>query len=311
MQRPTPATAFKLMLAALARYLDRPSDLLPSVRCISLRTLRELIGGIRAHDENAQLRRYSIQSWVGQLEAAAVISALALDNVDQHLDQLFAVGLGTDPDSLEPADLLMALEPKGVACYFSALAIHRLTTQFPAHHHVARLIWRSPRAGPAYPVAPRLSSASSTHRKLGTLRVAWGGLPYYSTQRDLSLVTGVAVHHLSDRLQCRVTTLEQTLLDTLLRPASCGGPPRVFEAWEVARSSTSVETMIDLLGRIDHPELWRRAGFMMENQDYDIPESVLATLRHRTMIARGEAPVPLLPGMPYTRAEPRWRLLVP
>jgi len=311
MHSPAPTSAVELLLAALAKHLDKPSDLLPSVRCISLRTLRELIAEIRAQEQHASLRKAPIHALVGQLEAAAIISALALDTVHQPSDQLFAVGLGTDPDSLEPADLLMALEPKGVACYFSALALHRLTTQFPAHHHVARLIWRSPRAGPAYPVAPRLSSASPTHRKLGTLRVTWGGLPYYSTQRDLSLVTGVAVHHLSDRLQCRVTTLEQTLLDTLLRPASCGGPPRVFEAWEVARSSTSVELMVGLLGRIDHPELWRRAGFMMENQQYDILPDARATLEHRAQLAAPEPAVSLLPGVPYTRIEPRWRLLVP
>ena len=36
------------------------------------------------------------------------------------------------------------------------------------------------------------------------------------------------------RAQIRITTLEQTLLDSLYKPFLCGGPEVVFEAWQDA-----------------------------------------------------------------------------
>ena len=44
----------------------------------------------------------------------------------------------------------MAYEPKGVVCFFSALAFHSLTSQVPGHHHMA-VLTDSPPAAAARP----------------------------------------------------------------------------------------------------------------------------------------------------------------
>lgn len=301
--------AFDLLLAALAERLEQPSDELPSVRCASYRTLRKLIRDLRTHDTHAVLARHPVKALVAHLVATRVITPLEVPDIPDPQDRLFALGLGTDPNTLDPIDLLVALEPAGVVCYFSALSLHRLTSQHPSHHHVARLVPR-PRSLP--PVTPRPDPVQpAAKRKLGTARVTWQGVTYYSTQRDRSTVAGVVEQYLHDRLRCRATTVEQTLLDTLLRPASCGGPPRVFEAWETARPLVQLEKLFALLETIDHPELWRRAGYMVEDQRFPLGPAHRSRLDQEAERARNAAPVPLLPGLPYTYPSPRWQLLVP
>jgi predicted transcriptional regulator of viral defense system len=51
----------------------------------------------------------------------------------------------------------------------------------------------------------------------------------------------------------RITTLEQTLLDTLHRPLSCGGPPIVIEAWEhtALGRSTNVDLVLEAMATSD------------------------------------------------------------
>jgi predicted transcriptional regulator of viral defense system len=270
-----------------------------------------VLSEIRAHEQNTVLRRHSVKALIAQLTATRVLVPLEALEFGEGPDQLFAVGLGTDPDSLDPIDLLMALEPTGVVCYFTALVVHQLTTQIPVHHHVARLVWRNPKREALALREPATDTVAAPTRKLGTLRAQWRGVSYYSTQRDLSKVVGISVQYMNDRLRCRVTSLEQTLLDTLLRPASCGGPPQVFEAWEAARRQAQPDKLLALLERIDHPELWRRAGYMLEDQRFPLGPDQQARLDQMERQAGNALPVPLLPGLPYTHPSRRWQLLLP
>ena len=67
----------------------------------------------------------------------------------------------------------------------------------------------------------------STSRHLGNCS---SGCRRYTTRREAHRVVGVQTRYVNEKSRYRVTTLEQTLVDTLHRPHSCGGPAVVFEA---------------------------------------------------------------------------------
>ncbi|MFT3882954.1 MAG: hypothetical protein QM703_25270 [Gemmatales bacterium] len=67
---------------------------------------------------------------------------------------------------------------------------------------------------------------------LGEWLFTYKGLRYYKTTKENRLVPGIQTRFLNPTSIVRITSLEQTLLDTLHRPLSCGGPAVVMEAWE-------------------------------------------------------------------------------
>jgi predicted transcriptional regulator of viral defense system len=220
-------------------------------------------------------------------------------------DQLFAVGLSADPAKLDPLEILTALEPDGVICYFSAIVLHGLSTQFPSHQHIATLVAREPRRGRS---AER--HASSGVPPLGSLRTTIEGIPYFSTERTASLVAGTQRRVISERLVIRCTTPAQTLLDCLHRPHSCGGPAVVFEAWEHAPRVSTPDALVSLARTIDHPDLSRRLGYMLESADapeWQLPDE----LPNQLEVPSGQAPIPLFPAAGHQRVDARWGLLVP
>jgi predicted transcriptional regulator of viral defense system len=68
------------------------------------------------------------------------------------------------------------------------------------------------------------------------------------------------VHELS---RIRVTSLEQTLLDTLHRPLNCGGAAVVFEAWDTGADRLDHDKLATLLHRINDLRLTRRVAYML------------------------------------------------
>ncbi len=141
----------------------------------------------------------------------------------------------------------MAYEPSGVVCYFSALAFHSLTSQMPSHHHVALLTVPSRMGGAKEvrqdekeevlrqeTVAKKPDTDKTTRSKanpLGKVIFSLLDIPYYLTRRTKRLVPGVQNRSNGPRSQFRITTYEQTLLDTLYRPQKSGGPAVVLKAW--------------------------------------------------------------------------------
>jgi hypothetical protein len=256
-------------------------------------------------------------------------------------DRLYAVGLGVNPETLDPIELLQAHVPGGVVCYFTALIVHGLTTQFASHHHIARL----KRGG----VAASNAGAGGDERRraenaevrpftegagpdvggqggrdagpvppIGTREFVRQGLAYYTTHRDANRIVGIQRRYLNPYTRFRVTTLEQTLLDTLHRPHSCGGAPVVYEAWATGAERLNPQRLATLLDRIGDARLTRRTGYMLDQYPISAPSPelshVLARARQQSAPTghwSEEAVVPLLPGVPPTEVNTRWGVAVP
>jgi hypothetical protein len=296
------------LIAGFARFVDEPSDELPSTRCISAKSVRALFARLRKEAEFKWLRDITNQVVTQSLQDASILVPLASPSpsAETPSDALYAVGLNPDPASLDPLEILTALEPQGIVCYFTAYVLHDLTTQIPSFHHVARLVNREVSDSPP---PPRDRSDDVQAPRLGTLRFTFAGLQFYSTQRARQLVPGVQRRHVHSGLRIRCTTLEQALLDGVLRPVSCGGASVVLEGWERGIGTANVELLLHYAEAMDRPLLLPRIGYLLEQ--FAGPSSTTERLRQRVR-ATGDGSVgTLLPGMQFARVDTRWSLMVP
>jgi hypothetical protein len=312
---------FTQVLAGLADRLAEPTTELPGVRCISRPTLTRVLKAIVDALDMTGFRDTSARTLIDQLVLAGVVTPIPLESSSSSKSQyhLYGVGLGVNIDSLAPIELLQASVPNGIVCYFTALQVHELTTQIPPYYHVAQQIsvelgGRTAQADPMQTIGG--DSARVDRPRLGTLMFLRQGVPYYLTRRNQRWLRATQQRYLNDKTRFLVTTLEQTLLDTLHRPGSCGGPAIVFEAWETAREEINVELLATILLDIDDAHLIRRVGYMLELYEQPLDE-LLATVLHNAQqavqhtLAQDPADVtPLLPGIPYRRLDTRWGLFV-
>jgi predicted transcriptional regulator of viral defense system len=106
-----------------------------------------------------------------------------------------------------------------------------------------------------------------------------------------------------------MTTLEQTLLDTLHKPWSCGGSSVVFEAWERGLPLLDETRVLEYLKKIGRTDLTRRVGYMLENNNYSPVDPKLCKLLNdaKAKVKKGQMlTIPLLPDVPSKALDDTW-----
>jgi hypothetical protein len=231
--------------------------------------------------------------------------------------QLYEVDLGVISDSsADPVELLMAAAPQGVVSYFSAVAFHRLTTQIVAHHHVAKLT--APAAKLSEPKASIKNATESPRSRspLGKPFFTCNGTAYYVTSRSRRLSPGIQRQNYGIKTLLRITTLEQTLIDTLIKPLHCGGPEVVFEAWREACDDDRLQEsqLAGHLRQMKYPAADRRVAAMLAILDRT-PGPELATVLNATLDTLDRsgpyARISLLPGIDYQSLDEKWLVSIP
>ena len=216
---------------------------------------------------------------------------------------------------VSPLELLEAWLPGGTICYFSALTHYELTTQIAAHHHIARLNPRRPREEPAELTGPKKEGQAIDRNPLGTEIFRFAEVPYYETKRDAALVPGIQMRVASSKTWLRITTREQTLLDTLLQPVRCGGESVIMEAWENGLKEMNADRMAEHLSKIQREDLERRVAAVLDIAGVDVAATALGRrlqgLRER-LAASPEIPeIPLLPGFQFGNVSQTWKVRTP
>jgi hypothetical protein len=307
-------------LARLNQRLAVPTSEWPTVRCWTEpaldRIFRQVRDELAAEGVESGLSHASLLEWLCRLRLA---SPLPVESESVYLLEIGASAEG----EVDPLELLMAAKPSGVVSYFSAVAFHGLTTQPVEHHHVAELRPQSsgPESGrPEGNVAERPerppASGSRRPRGLGELLFRFQGVPFYSTRRSARLVPGVQTRGHGPRAQVRITTLEQTLLDTLYKPFYCGGPEVVFEAWQEGVSSRRIdeERFVAYLRAMNYPATARRLGVMLELAG-GAPGAELRRFLEACQEAidrqSPHARISLLPGVDYQNLNEPWLVNTP
>jgi predicted transcriptional regulator of viral defense system len=301
------------VLNDLAQSLAVPTDEYPSVRCVTRPTLTRLLtrtlrrGRATSPVDTVMSPGPTAASILARLESSSVVRAVPLDRFSARVapNRFLTVGLTVTPDMLDGTEILQAHATDGVICYFSALGLHELTTQPVTHHHIARVRHQSVR------VQHHMHPPSERPAPLGQWQFTRNGLRFYLSMREsryLSRTQWRFVHELS---RVRVTTLEQTLLDTLHRPMSCGGPAVVFEAWDVGCSRLDHDALALLLTEINDARLTRRVGYMLAQCEGTMSARLASILSAATTGLSKNDQVPLLSGLPYSSLDPQWHVLVP
>jgi hypothetical protein len=306
------------LLGSLAAAFGKPTDALPSTRCIPKKAFIQVLVDIRdrlALDGYKHIPGTQILSYLSTAQLVRLLEVQMPD--DQTQEKFVVIGFGESLETTEPLELLQAAVKDGVVCYFTALSYHGLTTQPVAHHHIARL-----RSYPEHrPIAQDSQTRASdpnlkarAYDPLGTKQFSYKGIPYYVTQRERRWVPGVQKRYLDERTIIQITTLEQTLLDTLHKPLSCGGVAVVFEAWETALGEIREERLVSYLKAIASPDVDRRVGYMIENLKHRSGDALKAYLQiaHAHLNASPDSTsIPLLPGLPSSSVNAQWLVEVP
>jgi predicted transcriptional regulator of viral defense system len=307
-------------LARLSQKLAVPSAQWPTVRCWIESALNKIFRQVRdelaTEGVKSDLSHSSLLEWLCRLRLASSIPIQG--------ETIYLLEIGASGESeISPLELLMAGKPSGIICYFSAVAYHGLTTQIVEHHHVAEL---QPQASGAQrehseigvAVQPERPTPSTTRvpRGLGTLIFGFQGVSFYSTRRSSRLIPGIQTRGYGPRAQIRITTLEQTLLDSLSKPFHCGGPAVVFEAWQegVASRRIDEERLVMYLRSMNYPSTTRRVAVMLEL----VGGTPGTELRHFLQASQKaidrqspHACISLLPGVDYQNLNESWLVSTP
>lgn len=305
-------------LSRLNQKLASPTPEWPTVRCWTEPALTRLIKLVR--DELAEegveisLSHRSLLEWICDLRLAAPLPT------EGESIYLLEMGASTSAQ-VDPLELLMAGKPSGVVCYFSAVAFHALTTQVVEHHHVAVLCPKGPSPESERPevdvrVRPSASAVSRKPRGLGEHLFRFQGVPFYSTRRSVRLIPGIQTRGYGPRSQLRISTLEQTLLDSLYKPFHCGGPEVVFEAWQEALSSRRIDEgrFVTYLRSMNYPATARRLGAMLELAGATPGAELRQFLKACQVTLDRESPharISLLPGIDYHSLNETWLVYTP
>ncbi len=300
-------------LATLTTKLAAPSESWPTTRFWTPSSLRYLFRETRdelgAQKIRSQLSNKSLLEWLAQINVSREVVAVG--------ERFQVFGLAKT-DAVDPYELLMASRPKGVICYFSALAFHSLTTQPIPHHHVAVLkpsIVSENTARQPKQTVPQ-SAPKPTVRKMGRLLFTYEGTPFFETTRSSRLIPGVQTWAHGPRTNLRIAAYEQSLIDALYKPFHCGGPEVVFEAWHEAHHSGRLdeERLADYLEAMNFPATTRRAAVMLQLLER-VPGRVLQNTLEKTRAQidrKGEfAVISLLPGIDYKTLDKDWLVRTP
>ena len=312
---------FTDVLAEFSRTFGSRSSKYPNVRCISKAALIKELLELRNRLAQPIAKGASGQALLERLVKSGLVHPVALTDTDrgQSADRFFSIGLNESDSELEPIELLQAMVPEGTICYFTAVQMHELSTQMPPHHHIARIVDTSPRPGKLrndVPL-PRPTNTAPTRRRdrLGRRQFHYRGTPYYITTRGRRRVPGIQKRFYTNKTVFSVTTYEQTLLDTLDRPLSCGGSSVVFEAWNRGSRELDQDRLLHYLKAIRDHRLTRRVGYMLlehlEHKPEERLKNYLHRIRRQTTNEDTVSIISLLPGYEYAHTNSDWRLEVP
>jgi predicted transcriptional regulator of viral defense system len=301
---------WSLIITRMNEMLAAPSAAYPNTRWLSATSLRQLL--VNARKAVGAPESISGTKLLASLEACGMAKQHTFDSAKPNgtLFKVYCLDVGGEPP-ISPMELLAATQSnfeQTAICYFTALEYHQLTTQIAPHHHIAQLKDYPPNEDrsreTATPVAPP---------PMGTVLLRHDEIPYYVSKRDRLLAPGIQTVLMAPHFMAHITTLEQTLLDTLHRPWSCGGPSVVFEAWEQAVSQIDESRLANYLEQIASPDLYRRTGYMLDQYAYTVSDPALRksiVAAKAAFVAAHASPVPLLPYVPQQTLNQDWGLLV-
>lgn len=170
-----------------------------------------------------------------------------------------------EPSSLE---LAQSLKLNGYLCHGTAVALHNLGKQS------VNTIYLNVEQSTKHSHVGLMTQEGITRAFSGKQRHS--NLTYTAGDTSVTIIAGKNTHQYgveefigpaSERL--KVTALERTLIDIVVRPAYAGGPSQVIEAYRAAKERLSIDRILTTLQKLQYSYPYHQAiGFIMERAGF-------------------------------------------
>lgn len=306
-----------LMFRELKKEVSKPTKDHPTARVWRRSDLTTVITNIHKREFDQLKSTFPpAKNVIARMLDIGWIQPIPLESkTDKKAPSLFLLDMEASEEEFpEPWELLQAFKPAGVICYLGAASFHELTTQVPTFYHIANLRPPTPDNTPDEVQSSETSSNQTDQKRdpLGSFGFRFDDSDYYTTSRDESTIPGWQTRTRGPRTNLRITTVEQTILDTLWQPLKFGGESIAFEVWERGVQVWNPDKMAKHLGTINRQDWIRRVGAMLSLLGVKVEGDLKELLQKSSLNLSGhEIPLALLPDLPATNLIKEWGILTP
>ena len=176
-----------------------------------------------------------------------------------------------------PLELALSIKSRGYLCHATAATLHGLIKHSSATIYLNAEQTAKPSSSGQL-MQQSIDRAFSNQQRRSNLTYKSGRLSV--TMLAGKNTNGLGVEEMAGPVgeHLRVTNLERTLIDMVVRPAYSGGLPHVFKAFRAAKTRVSVSRLLATLSELDYVYPYHQAiGYLMEKTGH--PETSYAKLR--------------------------------
>jgi predicted transcriptional regulator of viral defense system len=187
-------------------------------------------------------------------------------------------------------ELGQSLQTRGYLSHATAVALHGLTDLIPKTLYLN--VEQSPKPAPSGPLTQRgIDQAFSRKQRQSNMTYDHDGWSVTIINGKNTKALGVEELVGPSEERLRVTNLERTLIDIVVRPTYAGGIFQVLEAYRAAQDRVSTNRLVATLKKLDYIYPYHQAiGFLLDRAGYGDKRSVMLRklgLEHDFYLAHG------------------------
>jgi len=165
-------------------------------------------------------------------------------------------------------ELMPVLRPSGYFSHLSAMHFNELLGFIP--HEIFFNSEQPARPIPLSIEQGRIDNAFRGKQRLSQAKTDWNGKVLWFINGKQTGNFGVVEKDIPPELSVRVTNIERTLIDAVVRPAYSGGVKTLLRAFELAKPKLSIGRLAETLRAINFIYPYQQAiGFYLERTGYD------------------------------------------
>lgn len=165
-------------------------------------------------------------------------------------------------------DIINTVNRKGFFSHYTALSFHNLTLQIPKIFYL-NIEHESSNARKNVSMKQSdIDYAFSNEQRKSTNEYRWGVYRIVVLRGKHTNQLGVNAIN-TNKGTFKITDLERTLIDAVIRPAYCGGVVEVLNAFETAKDKVDIKRLADYLKKLDYSYPYSQCvGFYLEKAKY-------------------------------------------